>query len=117
MLSLVHGVPWVAPRLVPLQDGRRTEGALAPPPRDVVPAHEPPSEAEHGGGCVVEAGGERDEPVQPQRRATRHLELRWSCDGDARQRLRRGDEHMARCGGVAAEAVSHLCEGAGEDQG
>eukprot|EP00964_Phaeocystis_antarctica_P133157 scaffold97344_cov30-Phaeocystis_antarctica.AAC.1 len=40
--------------------------------------------------------------------AARHLELRWSCDGDARQRLRRGDEHMAHGGGVAAEAVSHL---------
>jgi len=35
--ALIHSVSGVSPRLVPLKDGRRTEGALAPPPRDVVP--------------------------------------------------------------------------------
>jgi len=35
--ALIHRVSGVSPRLVPLKDGRWTEGALAPPPRDVVP--------------------------------------------------------------------------------
>eukprot|EP00321_Phaeocystis_globosa_P019444 CAMPEP_0118834390 /NCGR_PEP_ID=MMETSP1162-20130426/49457_1 /TAXON_ID=33656 /ORGANISM="Phaeocystis Sp, Strain CCMP2710" /LENGTH=132 /DNA_ID=CAMNT_0006766107 /DNA_START=104 /DNA_END=499 /DNA_ORIENTATION=- len=104
---MMHGVTRVTPCLVPLQHCRRAEGALAPPPRDVVPAHQAPPEAEERRGAVVKARGQRGHPMQPPRRAARHLDLRRAGDGDPRQRLGGGDQQVTRGGGVPTEAVTH----------